>query len=88
MPQLISQIQHSNQKAAALVQGVLSRVLHRFPQQAMWPLAWLRHATTGNRQTIGIGIFKAAKLKTKDEDMRRLLLASNDLFSYLHKVAG
>jgi hypothetical protein len=58
MPQLVSRVIHVDKDTAYVVQGILKRVLVKFPQQAMWPLAWLKGSKKPERLQIGEEIFK------------------------------
>ncbi|CAB9501042.1 protein kinase ATR [Seminavis robusta] len=90
MPQLIAQIMHKDSRTAEIVQALLKEVLARYPEQAMWPLAWLCHSTNSNRNRIGQDIFKAAEKaldKNNKNSLRNLLVASKSLFRHLQSIA-
>ena len=91
IPQLIAQIVHTNEETASIVQSILTRVLYKFPEQAMWPLAWLRQSKDGGRRRAGEAIFNLAKTKLEnhgDKDrLAKLLTASKELFDFLHSMA-
>jgi serine/threonine-protein kinase ATR len=90
MPQLIAQIMHVNEDTALTVRNILTRVLARFPEQAMWPLAWLRHSNHIQRKKIGEKIFtdsaKHCGEKKKSHESK-LLVAATSLLDYLHACA-
>ena len=89
MPQLIAQIMHVNGDSASVVQFILKKVLFKFPEQAMWPLAWLCHSKNSRRKQIGVGIFKEAQkiVAKKNKGLGNLLLASKSLINHLQQVA-
>lgn len=90
MPQLVSRVIHDDKETALVVQGILKRVLIKFPQQAMWPLAWLKGSRNAERLTIGEEIFKDAQRalnKANQKTMYKLLSASSGLFKFLQEVA-
>lgn len=90
LPQLISRIGHSDKNTALVVIAILKRVLSKFPAQAMWHLAWLRHSIHPDRQKRGEEIFKTAQkslLKNEDMKMHDLLDASKGLFKFLIDLA-
>ena len=90
LPQLISRIADSNNDLSLVVQRILSRVLAKFPGQAMWPLAWLLRSKDAKRKKVGQQVFKEAEetLKTNRSDRQlKLLVASNGLFAFLEQLA-
>jgi hypothetical protein len=89
MPQLIAQIMHINADSASVVQYILKKVLFRFPEQAMWPLAWLCHSKNSKRKQIGVGIFKEAQkiIAKKNKALGNLLMASKNLINHLQSIA-
>jgi serine/threonine-protein kinase ATR len=89
MPQLISRVVHANNETSLVVQGILLRVLTKFPQQAMWPLAWLKGSRNPERSKIGEEIFKNAQrnLTKTSKAMHKLLAAAHTLFQFLQDLA-
>jgi serine/threonine-protein kinase ATR len=90
LPQLISRITHPDKDTAIVVKNILRRVLTKYPAQAMWPLAWLRHSRQRERRGIGDEIFREAELllqKGPNLRLHSLLVASKSLFLYLQKLA-
>jgi hypothetical protein len=90
IPQLISRISHPNQDTSLIVLSILSRILTKFPAQAMWPLAWLLHSASSDRTKTGEELFRAAQaslVKRKDTKMSALLGSSKDLFKWLIDLA-
>eukprot|EP00977_Amphora_coffeiformis_P015047 scaffold4341_cov161-Amphora_coffeaeformis.AAC.1 len=90
LPQLISRIMDSNGDLKGVIRSILSRVLGKFPEQAMWPLAWLRQSKDGKRSEMGELIFKEAEkqLSTlKAQGHFKLLVASKGLFAFLQDLA-
>ena len=53
IPQLVSRVTHSDRDTAGVVYGILRRVLIKFPEQAMWPLACLQGSLQDDRKEIG-----------------------------------
>ena len=90
MPQLISQIMHVNAETSMAVRNILSRVLVKYPEQAMWPLGWLCHSKNEQRKKIGEKIFKDSakhcgeKKRTREQS---LLVAAKTLLDFLHVCA-
>lgn len=90
MPQLISRIGHENKETAQVVCGILTRVLTKHPEQAMWSLAWLLNSADKERNAIGEDIFKRAQaslLKRNEKKSQLLLAASRSLFRHLIGIA-
>ena len=90
MPQLISRIGHENKETAQVVGGILTRVLTKHPEQAMWSLAWLLNSADKERAAIGEDIFKRAQaslLKRNEKKSQLLLAASRSLFRHLISIA-
>lgn len=89
MPQLISRVIHDDEETAMVVKSILQRVLIKFPQQAMWTLAWLKGSRNPERSRIGEEIFKGAQsvLAKNHKAMSNLLAASHSLFRYLRELA-
>lgn len=90
MPQLISRIGHENEETAQVVRGILTKVLTKYPGQAMWSLAWLLNSADKQRANTGEEIFKNAQnslLKRKDTKSANLLGAAKSLFRHLISIA-
>lgn len=89
MSQLIAQVIHTNKDTASIVQTILSRVLAKYPEQAMWSLSWLQNSKNKDRAKIGKEIFADAQkfLDNKKPKLAALLKASEGLIGYLHQVA-
>jgi hypothetical protein len=90
MPQLISRVNLRNSETALVVHGILSRVLMKFPGQALWALTWLRYSANKDRARIGDYIFKNAQdglIKRKQLNRQNMLLASKKLVKFLIDLA-
>ena len=90
LPQLISRVTHRNSDTAVVVETILTRVLTKFPSQAMWTLSWLRNSMTTGRSKIGERIFKSSQeslSKRKDKRHQVLLMASKSLIKFLIELA-
>lgn len=89
IPQLVSRVTHHDGDTAIVVYGILKRVLIKFPQQAMWPLACLKGSKQPDRQKIGEKLFKEAqtKLGKINKNMQQMLLESPSLFKFLKELA-
>ena len=90
LPQLISRINHRNMDTAKLVKKILIRVLTKFPEQAMWPLAWILHSSNSERAAIGQEIFNSAEKHHAQQDnvlKRDLLSSCKSLFRFLIDLA-
>ncbi len=72
-----------------VVKSILQRVLVKFPQQAMWPLAWLQGSKIPDRAGIGDEIFHGAQkaLAKNHRAMSNLIKVSKNLFEYLRNLA-
>jgi len=90
IPQLISHINHSHKQTSTIVKSIIKRVLEKYPKQAMWAVAWLRHSACPKRSSLGEEIFKStAKKFQRKENMKvhDLLMDSKSLFRYLIDLA-
>lgn len=87
IPQLISNVLHSDSETGLLVRNILVRLLVKFPLQAMWPICWLRQSKDRKRKTCGEMIFKEALTKLENRPPRRVLQSSKSLINYFQKVA-
>lgn len=89
MPQLISRVVNVDPDASMIVKTILHRVLSKFPQQAMWPLAWLQGSQFEDRKLIGNEIFNDAQktLAKHHKSMSNLVGASKSLFQFLRELA-
>ena len=102
-PQLISRLCHPNAQTGLAVQTLLTRVLSKFPGQAMWALAWVRNSLDKTRSSLGSEIFHSAqksivgwtandkrvdaRRKELFEKNRKILVASKSLVSYLIDIS-
>jgi len=75
---------------------MLRRILIKHPNQAMWPLAWVRQSRDPERKRIGTEIFELAVKTVKGmkgvskkgaEEIQNLLVSSKTLLEYLHAIA-
>lgn len=89
MPQLISRVIHEDRETSMVVKSILQRVLTKFPEQAMWPLAWLKGSKIENRKQIGEEIFNGAQnsLSRQRNRTSKLIKLSDSLFEHLRKLA-
>ena len=89
IPQLVSRVTHRDRDTSSVVYGILKRVLVKFPQQAMWPLACLQGSKKVERQEKGESLFKEAQknLGKNHKRMQQMLLESASLFKYLKDLA-
>eukprot|EP00934_Nitzschia_sp_Nitz4_P002344 Nitzschia sp. Nitz4//scaffold9_size221794//64787//75082//NITZ4_001337-RA/size221794-augustus-gene-0.161-mRNA-1//-1//CDS//3329560974//2344//frame0 len=89
MPQLISRVTHDNIETSLVVKSILQRVLIKFPQQALWTLAWLKGSVKPERSAVGEEIFKDAQkmLAKNHKSMSDLLAAAQSLFRFLRELA-
>lgn len=89
IPQLLSRVTHRDRDTASVVYGILRRILIKFPQQAMWPLACLKGSKKPERLQIGETLFKEAQknLGKNHKKMQVLLLESSRLFKFLKDLA-
>lgn len=89
MPQLIARVIHDDPETSMVVRSILQRVLVKFPQQAMWPLAWLQGSKIPDRAKIGEQIFQGAEkaLAKNHKHMSVLVRVCKNLFEYLRNLA-
>jgi hypothetical protein len=90
IPQLVSHLFDEGEQTTSVLKKILDRVLYKFPEQAMWHLAWLTGSKIPERSRIGNEIFVEARKvleKTKNVDMSNLLRESGSLFQYLRDLA-
>lgn len=92
MPQLISRVTHANKETAMIVETILTRILTKFPSQAMWNLSWLRNSVNSKRSGAGERIFKEAQQylnhkKEKSSKAVMMLTASKSLVKFLIDLA-
>uniref|UniRef100_A0A7S1BX17 non-specific serine/threonine protein kinase n=1 Tax=Corethron hystrix TaxID=216773 RepID=A0A7S1BX17_9STRA len=90
LPQLIAHICHQHEDTSTIVTSILKRVLEKYPRQAMWALAWLRHSACAVRSSMGDEIFKSTAKKFQRQenmDVHDLLMDSRSLFKYLIDLA-
>jgi len=85
MPQLISRVCHPNTDTCYVVQTLLTRLLLKFPAQAMWALAWVRNSVDKTRSRTGHEIFKGAQKSllaraesNKVHPRRKMILEKNE----------
>jgi serine/threonine-protein kinase ATR len=102
-PQLISRLIHPNAQTSLTVQTLLTRVLAKFPGQAMWALAWVRNSLDKARANLGNEIFHSAQKsiitwaanekkvdasrKLLFERNRKIIIASKSFITYLIDIA-
>jgi serine/threonine-protein kinase ATR len=93
MPQLISRVTHTSNDTERIVRTILTRVLTKHPEQAMWPLGWLRQSQLKERREIGDALFQQAEstlLKLGGNNnlhRNKVLVESKSLFKHLHDIA-
>ncbi|KAL7571763.1 hypothetical protein ACA910_002855 [Epithemia clementina (nom. ined.)] len=88
--QLVSRLTHPNSDTRTIVCEILKRVLTKFPEQAMWHLAWLVHSKDTTRRDIAQKIFASsttALINQNNQYMSKVLVASQSLFKYLYDLA-
>ena len=90
LPQLVSRIGHRCDDTVEVVLAILKRILTKYPCQALWSMAWLRHSAHSDRRKKGEIIFKGAQnslIKNENMELHDLLVASKSLFKFLIELA-
>ncbi|KAG7355473.1 phosphatidylinositol 3- and 4-kinase [Nitzschia inconspicua] len=90
IPQLVSHLFDGGEETTSVLKKILERVLYKFPEQAMWQLAWLTGSTSSTRSTVGKNIFMEAQYvleRTLNTNMAMLVKESVSLFKYFKDLA-
>ncbi|KAK6118684.1 hypothetical protein DH2020_047597 [Rehmannia glutinosa] len=61
LPQLVSRICHQNEETVRLVKHIITSVLQKYPQQALWTMAAVTKSTVSSRREAAAEIIQAAK---------------------------
>ncbi|KAL2537811.1 Serine/threonine-protein kinase ATR [Forsythia ovata] len=61
LPQLVSRICHQNEETVRLVKHIITSVLRRYPQQALWTMAAVTKSTVPTRREAAAEIIQAAR---------------------------
>lgn len=61
LPQLVSRICHQNEETVRLVKHIITSILRRYPQQALWTMAAVTKSTVPSRREAAAEIIQAAK---------------------------
>lgn len=90
IPQLVSRVTHSDNDTASVVYGILRRVLIKFTEQAMWPLACLKGSKKPERSQIGDKLFKEAQkgVGKHNKKHQQILLEAPRLFKFFKDLAS
>eukprot|EP01018_Ginkgo_biloba_P009013 Gb_37326 [translate_table: standard] len=73
LPQLVSRICHQNEEVVRLVKHLITIVVQRFPQQALWTMAAVSKSTVAARREVAAEIIQAAKNSSQQENGRNNL---------------
>jgi serine/threonine-protein kinase ATR len=90
LPQLVSRVNHRDKDTQRIVKAILQNVLTKFPEQAMWHLAWLLQSQHSARAETGAAIFKGAQKQLSRLEklpLHDLLNSSHNLFKWLNDLA-
>lgn len=61
LPQLVSRICHQNEEVVKLVKHIITSVLQKYPQQALWIMAAVSKSTVPSRREAAAEIIQAAR---------------------------
>ncbi|KAL8556534.1 hypothetical protein ACS0TY_004111 [Phlomoides rotata] len=61
LPQLVSRICHQNDETVRLVKHIITSVLQKYPQQALWTMAAVTKSTVSSRRDAAAEIIQAAR---------------------------
>ena len=86
MAQILSRASHGDFDMRQILVAILKRVLHKFPHQAMWHLAWLMQSKDRARIEFGEFVFNLdGESRGRDEaEMRKFLNGGKGFLKYLH----
>ena len=87
LAQMTSRICHRHASVHHYINGTLGAILLMFPQQASWCVIGLAKSRVQLRRERGEHVMKQAKKEKPDNDVRRIVSATNFLFDELIKIA-
>nr|XP_019067489.1 serine/threonine-protein kinase ATR isoform X2 [Solanum lycopersicum] len=86
LPQLVSRICHQNEEIVRLVKYIITSVLRKYPQQALWTMAAVTKSTVPSRREAAAEIINAAKRKSNEASVSSLFAQFAMLIDHLIKL--
>ncbi|EJD53664.1 hypothetical protein AURDEDRAFT_53550 [Auricularia subglabra TFB-10046 SS5] len=77
-PQIVSRVDHPNKTIAALLAGLISKVIIAFPQQGLWYLMAVKNSKTHSREKRGKGILQQLQNR-RDTDLNELIKLADQM---------
>ncbi len=84
-PQLVCRVTHPNDTVWKLLHDIIGKVVHEYPQQAMWSIVGACHSNDLNRRKRAREILAKVKVRAL---ARTPMLASADPWSYFQHKCG
>ncbi|PHT64079.1 Serine/threonine-protein kinase ATR [Capsicum annuum] len=86
LPQLVSRICHQNEEIVRLVKYIITSVLRKYPQQALWTMAAVTKSTVPSRKEAAAEIINAARRKSNEASVSSLFVQFAMLIDHLIKL--
>ncbi|KAH0698336.1 hypothetical protein KY290_016254 [Solanum tuberosum] len=86
LPQLVSRICHQNEDIVRLVKYIVTSVLQKYPQQALWTMAAVTKSTVPSRREAAAEIINAARRKSNEASVSSLFAQFAMLIDHLIKL--
>ncbi|XP_055815485.1 serine/threonine-protein kinase ATR isoform X2 [Solanum dulcamara] len=86
LPQLVSRICHQNEEIVRLVKYIITSVLRKYPQQALWTMAAVTKSTVPSRREAAAEIINAARRKSNEASVSSLFAQFAMLIDHLIKL--
>ncbi|KZV39346.1 serine/threonine-protein kinase ATR [Dorcoceras hygrometricum] len=86
LPQLVSRICHQNEETVRLVKHIITSVLRRYPQQALWTIAAVTKSTVSSRREAAAEIIQAARKGSSEGGPNSMFVQFATLVDYLIKL--
>lgn len=86
LPQLVSRICHQNEEIVRLVKYIITSVLQKYPQQALWTMAAVTKSTVPSRREAAAEIINAARRKSNEASVSSLFAQFAMLIDHLIKL--
>ncbi|CAN4112596.1 unnamed protein product [Withania somnifera] len=86
LPQLVSRICHQNEEIVRLVKYIITSVLRKYPQQALWTMAAVTKSTVPSRREAAAEIINAARRKSNEASVSSLFVQFAMFIDHLIKL--
>ncbi|XP_073033978.1 serine/threonine-protein kinase ATR isoform X1 [Primulina eburnea] len=86
LPQLVSRICHQNEETVRLVKHIITSVLRRYPQQALWTIAAVTKSTVSSRREAAAEIIQAARRGSNQGGSNSMFVQFATLVDHLIKL--